>query len=68
MVSQHLATVRRPLDRRAPLERCGRVARVEANSAADRIELSAQQIERLNNLTPAAQERHDEGNMAVIDP
>ena len=25
------------------------------------------QIERLNNLTPAAGERHDEGNMAVID-
>ena len=44
-----------------------RVARVEENTAADRIELSAEQIERLNNLTPAAGERHDEGNMAVID-
>jgi hypothetical protein len=29
--------------------------------------LSADQIERLNTLTPAAGERHDEGNMAVID-
>jgi hypothetical protein len=67
MVSQQLARVRRPVDRRAPLERCGRLARVEENSAADRIELSAQQIEWLNNLTPAAGERHDEGNMAVID-
>jgi hypothetical protein len=28
---------------------------------------SAQQIERLNNLTRAAGERHDEGNMAAID-
>ena len=44
-----------------------RVARVEENTAADRIELSAEQMERLNNLTPAAGERHDEGNMAIID-
>ena len=34
---------------------------------SDRVELSAGQIERLNNLTTAAGERHDEGNMAVID-
>ena len=26
-----------------------------------------EQIDRLNNLTPAAGERHDEGNMAIID-
>lgn len=32
-----------------------------------RIELSPEQVERLNNLTPAAGERHDEANMAVID-
>jgi hypothetical protein len=31
------------------------------------VELSAEQIERLNNLTPTAGERHDETNMAVID-
>jgi hypothetical protein len=31
------------------------------------VKLSAEQIERLNYLTPAAGERHDEGNMAVID-
>ena len=36
------------------------------NTAADRIELSAEQIERLNNLTPAVGARHDQGNMAVI--
>src|SRR5437016_3801154 len=51
----------------APIPGTKRVARVEENIAADRIELNAEQIERLNNLTPAAGERHDEGNMAVID-
>ena len=50
----------------APIPGTKRVARVEENTAADRLELSAHQIERLNNLTPAAGERHDEGNMAVI--
>jgi aryl-alcohol dehydrogenase-like predicted oxidoreductase len=51
----------------APIPGTKRVARVEENTAADRIALSAEQIERLNNLMPAAGERHDEGNMAVID-
>ena len=51
----------------APIPGTKRVARVEENTAADRIELSAAQVERLNHLTPAAGERHDAGNMAVID-
>ena len=51
----------------APIPGTKRVARVEENTAADGIELTAEQIERLNNLTPAAGERHDEGNMAAID-
>ena len=51
----------------APIPGTKRVVRVEENTAADGIELSAEQIERLNNLTPAAGERHDEGNMAAID-
>jgi diketogulonate reductase-like aldo/keto reductase len=51
----------------APIPGTKRVARVEENTAADRIELSPEQIKRLNNLTPAAGERHDEGNMAIID-
>jgi aryl-alcohol dehydrogenase-like predicted oxidoreductase len=51
----------------APIPGTKRVARVEENTAADRIELNAKQIARLNNLTPAAGERHDPGNMAVID-
>ena len=51
----------------APIPGTRRVARVEENTAADSIELSAEQVERLNNLTPAAGERHNEGNMASID-
>src|SRR6266478_1611313 len=38
----------------APIPGTKRVARVEENTTADSIELSAEQIERLNNLTPAA--------------
>jgi aryl-alcohol dehydrogenase-like predicted oxidoreductase len=51
----------------APIPGTKRVARVEENTAADGIVLSAEQIERLNNLTPAAGERHNEASMAVID-
>jgi aryl-alcohol dehydrogenase-like predicted oxidoreductase len=51
----------------APIPGTKRVARVEENTAADSVELSAEQIARLNNLTPATGDRHEEGNMAVID-
>jgi aryl-alcohol dehydrogenase-like predicted oxidoreductase len=51
----------------APIPGTRRVARVEENTAADRIELSDDQIERLNKLTPAAGARHDEASMAAID-
>jgi aryl-alcohol dehydrogenase-like predicted oxidoreductase len=51
----------------APIPGTKRVARVEENIAADHIQLSAGQLERLNNLTPAAGQRHDEINMSVID-
>src|SRR6266540_2871081 len=51
----------------APIPGTKRVARVEENTAADRIVLTTEQVERLNNLTPAAGERHDEANMATID-
>ena len=51
----------------APIPGTRRVVRVEENTAADQLELSPSQIERLNNLIPAAGERHDEGNMASID-
>ena len=51
----------------APIPGTRRIARVEENTAADAIEFSAAQLERLNNLTPASGERHDEANMASID-
>jgi hypothetical protein len=43
------------------------VSRVEENTAADGIELTAGQLERLNALQPAAGERHDEANTATVD-
>ena len=51
----------------APIPGTRRVARVEENTAADSIQLSGDQLERLSNLTPASGERHDEANMAAID-
>jgi aryl-alcohol dehydrogenase-like predicted oxidoreductase len=45
----------------APIPGTKRVTRVEENTAADRAELSAGQIGRLNNLTTAAGERHERG-------
>jgi aryl-alcohol dehydrogenase-like predicted oxidoreductase len=51
----------------APIPGTKRVARVEENIAADKIELNEAQLDRLNNLTPATGDRHDEGNMSVID-
>ena len=51
----------------APIPGTRRVARVEENTAADGIQLSGDQLERLSNLTPASGERHDEANMAAID-
>jgi aryl-alcohol dehydrogenase-like predicted oxidoreductase len=51
----------------APIPGTRRVTRVEENTAADSIELSADQLERLNSLEPAAGERHDGNNMASID-
>ncbi len=51
----------------APIPGTKRVSRVEENTAADRIELSADQIARLNELTPPTGERHTEANMSTID-
>jgi aryl-alcohol dehydrogenase-like predicted oxidoreductase len=51
----------------APIPGTKRVSRVEENTAADAIGLNAEHIERLNHLTPATGERHEEANMAVID-
>jgi diketogulonate reductase-like aldo/keto reductase len=43
------------------------VSRVEENAAADGIELSPEQIQRLDDLAPGAGERHDEASMATVD-
>jgi aryl-alcohol dehydrogenase-like predicted oxidoreductase len=51
----------------APIPGTKRVARVEENTAADHLQLSNEQLQRLNDLTPAAGERHNEMNMSVID-
>jgi aryl-alcohol dehydrogenase-like predicted oxidoreductase len=51
----------------APIPGTKRVSRVEENTAADGIELSSEQIERLNDLTPATGERHDDTNMSTVD-
>ena len=51
----------------APIPGTKRVVRVEENTAADQLDLSSGQIERLNDLTPASGERHDERNMATVE-
>ena len=51
----------------APIPGTKQVSRVEENTAANGVELSVEQIARLNDLTPATGERHDEANMSTID-
>jgi aryl-alcohol dehydrogenase-like predicted oxidoreductase len=51
----------------APIPGTKRVARVEENTAADGVELSAAQIGTLNNLTPAAGEHHTEEQMQMYE-
>ena len=51
----------------APIPGTRRVARVEENTAADAIELTPAQRQRLDALRPAAGARHDDANMASID-
>jgi aryl-alcohol dehydrogenase-like predicted oxidoreductase len=51
----------------APIPGTKRVARVEENIAADGIELTAEQIDQLNSLTPAAGDHHNEAQMRMID-
>ena len=62
-----LAWLLRQGDDIAPIPGTRRVARVEENIAADNIDLNPSQLERLNNLSPASGERHNEASMAIID-
>ena len=50
----------------APIPGTKRVSRVEENIAADGIELTAEQIGRLDNLTPAAGSHHEEADMRLL--
>jgi len=51
----------------APIPGTRRVARVEENTAADAVELTRDQLDRLDALEPAAGARHDEANLATVD-
>jgi len=51
----------------APIPGTKRVSRVEENNGADGVELSAAQLEKLNELTPPAGEHHNEQQMQMID-
>jgi len=51
----------------APIPGTKRVSRVEENAAADGVELSATQIDTLNNLTPAAGEHHTAEQMQMYE-
>ncbi len=51
----------------APIPGTKRVSRVAENIAADGIELSAQQIRALDNLTPPTGDHHNEQQMQMID-
>ncbi|WP_243795096.1 aldo/keto reductase [Saccharopolyspora gloriosae] len=51
----------------APIPGTKRVARLEENIAAEDVELTAEQIGKLDELTPAAGEHHDEQQMQLIE-
>ncbi|MFE2094437.1 aldo/keto reductase [Streptomyces sp. NPDC059460] len=51
----------------APIPGSRRVARVEENTAADGVVLTAGQLQRLDALTPATGARHDDFNESTID-
>jgi len=50
-----------------PIPGTKRVARVEENTAADAVQLSAAQIDKLSKVTPAAGEHHNEQQMQMIE-
>jgi aryl-alcohol dehydrogenase-like predicted oxidoreductase len=51
----------------APIPGTKRVARLEENVGADAVKLTDQQLEKLDNLAPAAGEHHNEQQMQMID-
>jgi aryl-alcohol dehydrogenase-like predicted oxidoreductase len=51
----------------APIPGTKRVDRVEENIAADRLELSAEQLDRLDGLSPPAGDHYNEAQMQMIN-
>jgi aryl-alcohol dehydrogenase-like predicted oxidoreductase len=51
----------------APIPGTKHVERLEENVAADAVELTAEQMAKLDNLTPVAGEHHNEAQMRIID-
>jgi aryl-alcohol dehydrogenase-like predicted oxidoreductase len=49
-----------------PIPGTKRVSRLEENTAADAVELTPEQIAKLDNLTPAAGDHHNEAQMRMI--
>jgi aryl-alcohol dehydrogenase-like predicted oxidoreductase len=54
-------------DNIAPIPGTKRVSRIEENVAADGVELSVEQIDRLDKLPPAAGAHHNEQQMRMIE-
>ena len=50
----------------APIPGTRHVSRLEENTAADTVELTAEQITKLDNLTPAAGDHHEEADMQLL--
>lgn len=50
----------------APIPGTKRVSRLEENVGADAVELTAEQVAKLDNLTPASGEHHNEAQMEMI--
>jgi aryl-alcohol dehydrogenase-like predicted oxidoreductase len=51
----------------APIPGTKRVSRLEENVAADELVLTAEQLDKLNDLTPPAGDHHNEEQMRMID-
>ena len=54
-------------DNIVPIPGTKRVSRIEENVGADNIQLSAEQIDRLDQLTPVAGDHHNEEQMRLIE-
>jgi aryl-alcohol dehydrogenase-like predicted oxidoreductase len=54
-------------DNIAPIPGTRRVSRVEENVAADAVQLTKEQIKKLNDMPPAAGEHHTEAQMRMIE-